>query len=82
MSKAVQSLLRLVENHQAMTNLNPVKDLHVMDLDFVSSWKEMKELEKKMNNYSCVCCPNFKEHVRPLATAWCDVACMSCFGTV
>lgn len=43
--------------------LDPLKDLKINDMDYVSMLKEMKEMEDSMEQYGCIQCPAFEKHV-------------------
>ena len=64
-SMATQDLLRLVEaNPNGLPVLDPVRDLHVQDIDYVESHRRLKFLRDSFAKYRCIHDSNFKENVR------------------
>ena len=63
-SVATQELLRITEaNPGGLEALDPIKDLHLRDLDLVEKFRERDALEGLLDQYSCLNCPNLLEHV-------------------
>lgn len=61
---ATQELLRLVEaNPNGLPAVDPVKDLHIQDLDLVENFRRMKFLEESLPLYKCIHDPSFGENV-------------------
>ena len=44
--------------------LDPVKDLRVMDMEFVEMRDECEQLKKMLGQFICTSCPLFTDHVR------------------
>ncbi|XP_038045840.1 helicase SKI2W-like [Patiria miniata] len=62
-SLATQELLRITEaNPEGLTSLDPVKDLHLRELDQVEKFQERDTLESLLDQFGCLNCPNFLEH--------------------
>ena len=63
-STATQELLRLIESDSSpMTSLDPIKDLHLRDIDFVEKLQRYLFLKKDFENYACLQDPQFLENV-------------------
>lgn len=63
-SIATQELLRLTEaNQEGLPGLDPVKDLHIRDVELVEQFRSLKMLEESLAKYQCLNCPRFSEHV-------------------
>lgn len=43
--------------------IDPVKDLHVKDLDLIEKFSRMKFLEDSLPKYNCIHDPSFEENV-------------------
>ena len=64
-ANATQGLLRIVEAHfSGIPLLDPVADFKLTSMDFVERKMEKQQFEQTMIHYSCLSCPQFKEHVR------------------
>ncbi|KAJ8300200.1 hypothetical protein KUTeg_021719 [Tegillarca granosa] len=62
-SIATQELLRLTEvNQEGLPGLDPVKDLHIRDVERVEQFRSLKMLEESLTKYQCPNCPRFMEH--------------------
>ncbi|XP_033732664.1 helicase SKI2W-like [Pecten maximus] len=67
-SIATQELLRLTEgNPQGLPGLDPVKDLHLRDIDMVEQFRAFSLLEGSLKTFQCVNCPRFQEHFSQLS---------------
>ena len=63
--KAVDALYKLSDSPlRSLKLLDPVKDLKMSDIDYVTTKEEFTVVEQTMNCYTCVTCPKFSEHVR------------------
>ena len=63
-SIATQELLRLTEtNSEGLAGLDPVKDLHIRDIELVEQFKSLQTTEELFKQFQCVNCPRFQEHV-------------------
>lgn len=61
---ATQELLRMVEsNIHGLAGLDPVKDLHLRDIDLVEQFRSLQLIEDSFRGYQCINCPHFTEHV-------------------
>lgn len=61
---ATQAVLRLTEAFpDGVPSLDPVKQLHITDMEFVQMRDEREKLESTMNSYTCTRCPDFEAHV-------------------
>ncbi|OWF39926.1 helicase SKI2W-like [Mizuhopecten yessoensis] len=68
-SIATQELLRLTEgNPQGLPGLDPVKDLHLRDIDMVEQFRAFTFLEGSLKTFQCVNCPRFQEHFGQLSS--------------
>ncbi|XP_060071895.1 superkiller complex protein 2-like [Ylistrum balloti] len=68
-SIATQELLRLTEgNPQGLPGLDPVKDLHLRDIDMVEKFRAFSLLEGSLKTFQCVNCPRFQEHFSQLSS--------------
>lgn len=64
---AAQALLRLTEAFpDGIPSLDPVKHLHITDMEFVQMRDEREKLESTMNSYTCTRCLDFEAHVSSL----------------
>ncbi|PVD21624.1 hypothetical protein C0Q70_17423 [Pomacea canaliculata] len=64
---ATQELVRLAEeNPQGLNGLDPVKDLHIRDIDLVEQFRSLKFMQDNFADFQCVNCPKFEEHFRQL----------------
>nr|XP_034300424.1 helicase SKI2W [Crassostrea gigas]XP_034300425.1 helicase SKI2W [Crassostrea gigas] len=62
---ATQELLRMVEsNIHGLVGLDPVKDLHLRDIDLVEQFRSLQLIEDSFRGYQCINCPHFTEHFR------------------
>lgn len=62
---ATQELLRMVEsNIHGLAGLDPVKDLHLRDIDLVEQFRSLQLIEDSFRSYQCINCPHFTEHFR------------------
>ena len=63
-SIATQELLRLTEtNSDGLAGLDPVKDLHIRDIELVEQFKSIQFIEETFKQFQCKNCPRFIEHV-------------------
>ena len=63
-SIATQELLRLTEaNPQGLPGLDPLKDLHLRDIELVEKFRALELMKEKFSTYNCTKCPRFTEHV-------------------
>ena len=63
-SLATQELLRLVEaNPTGLPSIDPVRDLHLRDVDLVEQFRRLQFLEEGFNNFMCVHDANFDDNV-------------------
>ena len=63
-SIATQELLRLTEtNFEGLAGLDPVKDLHLKDIELVEQFRSVQSMEETLKHFQCVNCPRFQEHV-------------------
>ena len=63
---ATQELLRLSEeNPEGLSGLDPVKDLHLRDIDLVEQFRSLQFMQQEFAQFQCVHCPKFEEHVSP-----------------
>ena len=46
-----------------LTGLDPLKDLHLRDIDLVEEFRRLKFLKESFANFVCVNCPKFTECV-------------------
>ena len=61
---ASQELLRLTEaNPDGLPGLDPVRDLHLRDIELVEKFRALDLLRGKFDTFNCVNCPRFTEHV-------------------
>jgi len=61
----VQELVKLIESNPAgLTAIDPVKDLHIHDLDLVQDLQRLKHLRQTLPLALCIQLPNFIEKVR------------------
>lgn len=61
---ATQELVRLAEeNPQGLNGLDPVKDLHIREIDLVEQFRSLKFMQDNFADFQCVNCPKFEEHV-------------------
>lgn len=61
---ASQELLRMIEsNIHGLPGLDPVKDLHLRDIDLVEKFRSLQLIEDSFKIYQCINCPHFIEHV-------------------
>lgn len=64
---ATQELLRLTEvDPGGLPMIDPVKDLHVKDLDIIEKFSRMKFLEDSLPKYNCIHDPSFEENLKQL----------------
>ena len=64
-STATQELLRIIESSPAgLPALDPVKDLHLRDIDLVERFQRLDFLDADFANYHCVHDPSFLDNVR------------------
>lgn len=69
---ATQELLRMVEsNIHGLAGLDPVKDLHLRDIDLVEQFRSLQLIEDSFRGYQCINCPHFTEHVIIQTTQLC-----------
>ncbi|XP_048756340.2 SKI2 subunit of superkiller complex protein-like isoform X2 [Ostrea edulis] len=60
---ASQELLRMIEsNIHGLPGLDPVKDLHLRDIDLVEKFRSLQLIEDSFKIYQCINCPHFIEH--------------------
>ena len=72
---AAQELLRLSEqNPEGLSGLDPVKDLHLRDIDLVEQFRSLQFMQQEFTKFQCVHCPKFDEHV---SLPVCLPACLS-----
>ncbi|XP_052223384.1 helicase SKI2W-like isoform X15 [Dreissena polymorpha] len=58
-----QELLRITEaNLEGLPGLDPVKDLHIREIDLVEKFRALELMKVKFEKYNCVNCPRFSEH--------------------
>ncbi len=63
-SVATQELLRLVEsNPTGLPALDPIKDLHMRDMELVDRFTILRQIEDSLQTFQCVNEPNFLENV-------------------
>ena len=63
-SIATQELLRLTEtNSDGLPGLDPVKDLHIRDIELVEQFRSIQAMEQTFTSFQCINCPRFQEHV-------------------
>ena len=63
-STATQELLRVVEaNPTGLPGLDPIKDLHLRDMELVDKFCILKQIEETLTTFQCVHEPNFQENV-------------------
>lgn len=63
-TNAVQGLLRIVEAFPSgVPTLDPVADFKLTNMEFVERKMEKQQFEQTMVHYTCIRCPQFKEHV-------------------
>jgi len=61
---ATQELVRITEaNIDGLPGLDPVKDLHLRDIDLVEKFRSLELMKQKFSTFNCVNCPRFTEHV-------------------
>ena len=64
-TKAVELLRKYSEGYpEGLELLDPVRDLKIKELSFVETMEEKRTVEGTMSYFTCLSCPNFKEHVR------------------
>ncbi|KAL5012765.1 hypothetical protein ScPMuIL_011316 [Solemya velum] len=62
-SVATQELLRVTEaNPKGLPQLDPVKDLHIRDIELVEKFRSLKLLRERFGKYQCIHCPKFIDH--------------------
>lgn len=62
-SIATQELLRLTEtNSDGLAGLDPVKELHIRDIELVEQFKSIQSIEETFKQFQCINCPRFIEH--------------------
>ncbi|XP_062604203.1 superkiller complex protein 2-like [Saccostrea cucullata] len=60
---ASQELLRMIEsNIHGLPGLDPVKDLHLRDIELVEQFRALHLIEDSFKSYQCINCPHFTEH--------------------
>ena len=63
-SIATQELLRLTEaNPTGLQGLDPLKDLHLRDIELVEKFRALELMKEKFSTFNCTNCPRFAEHV-------------------
>lgn len=63
-----QELLRITEaNIDGLPGLDPIKDLHLRDIELVEKFRSLELMKEKFSAYNCVNCPQFTEHVNIFA---------------
>ena len=63
-SIATQELLRLTEaNPGGLPGLDPLKDLHLRDIELVEKFRALELMKEKFSTFNCINCPRFSEHV-------------------
>ena len=63
-SIATQELLRLTEaNPEGLPAIDPVKDLHLKDIDLVEKFQRLSGLNSIVEQFGCLNCTNFMDHV-------------------
>ncbi|KAL8606412.1 hypothetical protein ACOMHN_060317 [Nucella lapillus] len=66
---ATQELLRLSEkNPQGLSGLDPVKDLHLRDIELVEQFRSLKFMEEDLGQFQCVHCAKFEEHFAQISS--------------
>ena len=75
---ATQELLRLSEeNPEGLSGLDPVKDLHLRDIDLVEQFRSLQFMQQEFAQFQCVHCPKFEEHVSlPACKRECMYVCV------
>ncbi|KAK3088659.1 hypothetical protein FSP39_022012 [Pinctada imbricata] len=64
-SVTTQELLRITEsNPDGLDGLDPLKDLHLRDIELVEQFRSLKMIEDGLSKYQCINCPRFDEHFR------------------
>ncbi|XP_071154128.1 superkiller complex protein 2-like [Mytilus edulis] len=62
-SIATQELLRLTEtNSDGLPGLDPVKDLHIRDIELVEQFRSIQAMEQTFTSFQCINCLRFQEH--------------------
>nr|KAG5700480.1 hypothetical protein BaRGS_013967 [Batillaria attramentaria] len=65
---ATQELLRLSEeNTQGLNGLDPVKDLHLRDIELVEQFRSLDFMWEEFDHFQCVHCPKFDEHFQQIS---------------
>lgn len=60
---ATQELLRIIEaNIDGLPGLDPLKDLHLRDIDLVEKFRSLELMKQKISTFNCINCPRFSEH--------------------
>ena len=63
-SVATQELLRVVEgNPDGLPTLDPVRDLHLRDMDMVEDFRRLDMLRDLLPSFQCINDPSFRENV-------------------
>lgn len=61
---ATQELLRITEaNIDGLPGLDPLKDLHLRDIELVEKFRSLELMKEKLTTFNCINCPRFSEHV-------------------
>lgn len=64
---ATQELLRLSEESpQGLSGLDPVKDLHLRDIELVEKFRSLQFMKEEFSQFQCVHCPKFDEHFQQI----------------
>lgn len=68
-SIATQELLRLTEaNPRGLSGLDPLKDLHLRDVELVEKFRALELMKEKFSTFNCVNCPRFNEHFQKISS--------------
>ncbi|KAL4219308.1 hypothetical protein ACF0H5_021887 [Mactra antiquata] len=66
---ATQELLRVTEaNIDGLPGLDPIKDLHLRDIELVEKCRALDLMKEKFSTYNCINCPQFTEHFGQMST--------------
>ncbi|XP_045196087.2 SKI2 subunit of superkiller complex protein-like [Mercenaria mercenaria] len=66
---ATQELLRMTEaNSNGLPGLDPIKDLHLRDIELVEKFRSLELMKDKFLSYNCVNCPRFTEHFSQISS--------------
>ena len=60
---AVQEVLRVLESGVVPPSVDPVKDMHVQDVDLVQDWRRARHLEQTLPSSSATLLPDFEQQV-------------------